>query len=437
MDLTRHRHLLNETIHRRNQTPGPQPKRGELFNAFTAVTRADDENRHSRVLASLLDPRGHHGQGLLFLRSFLHEIGLEKYAPATDGEAVWSVKTELVLPTRRRIDLLIDGPSVVIGIENKVFAGEGDGQLADYARELGKHHKHGMLVFLTPTGRPPHDALHTDAQHGTPDVIRCAYWTWDNEIPSLHRWLEVAAVCLDEAAPVKTFVEQYRTLVAELGGKPVNEKIHKTIAEDLLGDSRSFEAALDLEQALQLRRVELQVKFWKELKRHLVALGYEVVAGRHVDEQSVRKYFDGESVFPRLDCITTHHWENMPMCIRLEMLDHPQRPYLTWKVVCVQGDRPHSEDAVLKRIDTPHYQVLDGVLASIKAYGSGWATTGWSFLTADLVTQNGHKIDLTRFYGEASKLAGDQADAVIASITQQVQWLYGRIVDALSAHSPP
>jgi len=34
------------------------------FDFFTAISRLRDENRHSRFIASLLNPRGRHGQGL-------------------------------------------------------------------------------------------------------------------------------------------------------------------------------------------------------------------------------------------------------------------------------------------------------------------------------------------------------------------------------------
>lgn len=85
------------------------------------------ETDHSRLLGTLLDPRGTHGQGRLFLNSFLRLVGISD--PEKDE---WAVTVEV-----GRVDLVIrrknpNAPSVVI-VENKVNgAGDQSSQLYRY-----------------------------------------------------------------------------------------------------------------------------------------------------------------------------------------------------------------------------------------------------------------------------------------------------------------
>ena len=69
------------------------------------------ETMHSKLLKLLLDPKGEHGQGNLFLLLFLESIGIKE-----PSQGIWKVTTE-----ESNIDLLIkrdDPPSIII-IENK------------------------------------------------------------------------------------------------------------------------------------------------------------------------------------------------------------------------------------------------------------------------------------------------------------------------------
>ena len=99
----------------------------ELF-----ATREEDI---SKAIAVLLDPNGGHGQGSVFLEKFLHSLGV---STADNLEKV-VVRTEAYTDLGRRIDVLIEFPDgFKIGIENKPWAGDQEGQLKDYADYLEK-----------------------------------------------------------------------------------------------------------------------------------------------------------------------------------------------------------------------------------------------------------------------------------------------------------
>src|SRR5690606_13775611 len=107
------------------------------FNIFRALGVASRETVHSSFLAHLFDPRGAHQQKGLFLKSFFTFLREERHSscwiyPADD----WTVCTEHdCRPFRARLDLLLQSAdrSVIVVIENKIFARDHDGQLDEYA----------------------------------------------------------------------------------------------------------------------------------------------------------------------------------------------------------------------------------------------------------------------------------------------------------------
>ena len=130
---------------------------------------ARDEVAHSRVLARLLDPRRHGGAGFV-LAALLREMAArpgvaeplaEKLRTAAEGPF------ERVVVHRERllIDVVveIDSPrgDLVVGIENKINAGEQPEQIARYQATLSRAYpgRVTVVVFLTPTGRGPTTAL--------------------------------------------------------------------------------------------------------------------------------------------------------------------------------------------------------------------------------------------------------------------------------------
>jgi len=122
------------------------------------------ENDISLLISTLLNPEGPHGQGDMFLRKFL-EI-LDQNLPHNEIEKLLNesynleysvVNTEISTDDNRRIDILIRIPNgLVIGIENKITAGDQRNQLRDYNNYLNKiSQQNYVLIYLTCSGRKP------------------------------------------------------------------------------------------------------------------------------------------------------------------------------------------------------------------------------------------------------------------------------------------
>ena len=136
--------------------------RGEV-DVFDALRLHGDEQFHSNLLAWLLDPRGSHGLGDLFLRRFLAAGGASRAIGAADVPSTM-VRREKSLEFhgeygRLDIWMLNMDANFVCAIENKVWAPESGDQLAWYRKVLACDHPGQRVhrVFLTPRGVPPDD----------------------------------------------------------------------------------------------------------------------------------------------------------------------------------------------------------------------------------------------------------------------------------------
>lgn len=131
------------------------------FNVFHFIS--PDENRLSDVIAMLLSPKGEHGQETNYLDLFVRRLGIDATpngCPVEQGFANARVTREAptyTLQVRRRMDILVDlPPSGAIAIENKIYAGEGEDQIADYAEHLSNvYGDRFRILYLSPSGDEP------------------------------------------------------------------------------------------------------------------------------------------------------------------------------------------------------------------------------------------------------------------------------------------
>lgn len=114
------------------------------YNIFQILNLTRNEVRtHSAFLAHMLNPKASHGQGVLFLRSFLQmcqRIDADfPDIPNFDKPKYWLVSTE-ESTMFGRLDIVIQNPleGFLCVIENKIDALEGKDQLSRYSEWLEK-----------------------------------------------------------------------------------------------------------------------------------------------------------------------------------------------------------------------------------------------------------------------------------------------------------
>ena len=126
------------------------------FNPFQFLRT--DEMGLSKILAFLLDPKETHGQGDLFLNSFLKYIGKHNFLAYDKIQ----VCVEKATSENRRHDIFIEGflnskRRWIVSIENKLrFASDQEKQLKDYRDDLeGYREVEYCLIYLPVFKEPP------------------------------------------------------------------------------------------------------------------------------------------------------------------------------------------------------------------------------------------------------------------------------------------
>lgn len=136
-----------------------EKEEGKRFNVFSALNMCSDEVRlHSRLLATLLNPKANHGLENEFLKSFLIALGLpEDYITHCKEQIVERPIGEVTEATGGRIDIILEDRGHAVIIENKIYAG-------DQPNQLFRYHNYGVktfgennfkLVYLTLYGNKP------------------------------------------------------------------------------------------------------------------------------------------------------------------------------------------------------------------------------------------------------------------------------------------
>lgn len=158
------------------------------FNVFNLI--APDENTLSDILADLLDPKGSHGQGHLFLKLLFDKLGLP-----WEGNPVGGITVQREAPThriqnhRRRMDVLVEA-GALLAIENKVDSLEQPDQVKDYLahlrQELTGSTRRAVLVYLTPNGRSPTSLTRSTVEKLKENAMLYC-WSYQKEILA---WLE-------------------------------------------------------------------------------------------------------------------------------------------------------------------------------------------------------------------------------------------------------
>lgn len=235
---------------------------GQNFNIFTILDCEWDEVKtHSAIIAELLDPKGSHSQGTLFLRSFLEILKLQ-----CTNLSDFKVHPEHVIPGGQ-LDILVEKENACIVIENKLGAGDQDRQIERYCEYA--NNKEGVskdqlrVVYLTLFGSEP--TLQTGERELPPEVI-CRSYKFD-----IISWLDT---CIKEIAGVPRIREtivQYQSLLRKLTGQTNEEvtmELVKLLKEKCDG-KYNFELIDDLKDAMDSLMIEAQCEFWENLKNKL------------------------------------------------------------------------------------------------------------------------------------------------------------------------
>jgi hypothetical protein len=254
------------------------------FNAFDYINT--DELGLSRILASLLDPKGSHAQQGSFLSLFV-----EYCLPAVYKENKWQGfldnidKTDVFLEevtgksnSQRRMDIYLrcqvgDEESYGICIENKPYAGDQFEQLKDYAIELdNRKHKAWHLIYLSEYQDVPSEySIKPDDLNTLTDKNQFSAVKFSDLIG----WLKACQVeCQNHS--VSEFIAQLIKFIQKqfMGIEDMNED--NAVLEIIKQNSDTIDASIKVSNTVDRMKKELMERLKTDLSEKCKKTDYEL-----------------------------------------------------------------------------------------------------------------------------------------------------------------
>lgn len=233
IDKTKLEHLLINVENIIKHQKEKEILRGESFNVFSILKMESKENEtHSAFLGELLNPKGTHCKGNIFLKLFLKIIeNTDIDTETTTSHLEYHIGTRNdIKKVGGRIDIfLIDRENKSISIENKIYAGDQDSQIERYCN----YNKEKNTVFyLTLFGNEP-DVKSKGQLISNEDFYVISYKE------HILQWLQL---CINEAAEIpilRESIKQYLILIKKLTST-MDNKEEKELIEVML---RNYEEA--------------------------------------------------------------------------------------------------------------------------------------------------------------------------------------------------
>ena len=249
------------------------------FSPF--VLFAPGETMLSALIAHLLDPKGSHTQGDLFLRLFLEHLGyVDREAPRPDLRWPEPASRDALVTVERpaRMDVFVEGHAnrrgYRLAIENKLRGAEDQPrQIARYFEAIEGRAVLGdeaCVVYLTVNGREPTEFSFppNDRTPERTERLRCM------TAEHLAEWLEDCR-CRAKAPSVAAHVAAFRThVVQDILGVRETEVVE--IVEAITSDNEKTQAYFDAVAAQTAVRERLLERFMADLKMHLKAASLEL-----------------------------------------------------------------------------------------------------------------------------------------------------------------
>lgn len=241
------------------------------FSVFNYIYT--DEMMLSRIIADLLNPKGKHAQGSIFLKLFFEQFGLGQVWQDKELERAQKIQvepevlTDLIERKQRRIDILIkfENPEYFLCIENKPFAADQYKQLEDYAMQLhlscNQNQQNWHLIYLSGYGNPP------STNSVEPKLLQ--QWIAEKKFsqvnyPDLVDWLkQCVAHCRNHK--VVNFLNEFQNyILREFAG--IKDMSEQDVVVKIIEETDNLKAAIAIAQAKDVMQLRMLQSLNEQLK---------------------------------------------------------------------------------------------------------------------------------------------------------------------------
>ncbi|MFD1553703.1 hypothetical protein DNU06_10080 [Putridiphycobacter roseus] len=250
--------------------------KGENYNIFNVLKIESDEvTVHNRFIANLLNPKGSHGMGAIFLNLFYKQILQsqtgENSLPNTVCKTIVAMQE---LPTKVKaeywlgnisidqskggsIDICITTSDCQIRIENKIHAGEQPKQLERYFNSKKGAAPKIIVFYLTLNGQASKSA--GILKNGT------HYFCLSHNNDTT-KWLEACFLQASDQPILRETIKQYLILIKKLTFQTTSQAMDKELQELIIKNRANFEAANTISNSVSDAKEQVYKKIFTKIK---------------------------------------------------------------------------------------------------------------------------------------------------------------------------
>lgn len=244
-------------------------KQGKEFNVFYVQGIASDEVRVCRFIRELIDPKGSHGQGPVFLRGFIKNVlKLDESSFTDEDYSEAHVSREELIDESRRIDLVVRIKDRLFPIEVKVYAKDQDRQCLDYYNYAVNMDPDTKIYYLTLDGHEPSDESRQTLLESQYECI-----SFSDEIL---KWLDecIGADEILQIYSIKEVLIQFRSIIRDLTGMQKG-KLRMEIKNLIESSYNNVTAAFQVANTLPDVKTDKMNEVFECIKKHMAERGYK------------------------------------------------------------------------------------------------------------------------------------------------------------------
>lgn len=266
--------LLDDTKNIIERTRKKKQKDGECFNLLEVAGISTLEVKMCRILAGIIDPKGKHYQGELFLRSFAKKVLKTQLSEEEMKKA--TVFTEYPTDKNRRIDIAIKTPSRFIPIEVKIYAGDQERQCVDYYNFANnKSKKESKVFYLTIDGHLPQENTGLSPINEGGEIVGYKEITAISFKYDVCSWLEEIIVGVSDKPLLYASLMQFKNALEKLGGN-MDKEMRNEITGQISLNSDSMRAAIAIAESVNVAKEKLMLKIFKRFTAEMKKLPYPI-----------------------------------------------------------------------------------------------------------------------------------------------------------------
>jgi hypothetical protein len=218
-------------------------EKGLKYNIFKIARITEKEVIMCRVIADLLNPKGSHYKGDIYLKLFWNIVSSKMENRLILNAANAKVITEYSTDANRRIDIVIDDGNIFIPIEAKIFAGEQEDQVKDYAKysRAKNKGKNIPVLFLTLYGRESETAEENE-------YLSISFH--EDIISWLEQCLKLSET--EKTPPIREVIKQLLDAINLLLGTTEDKEMNKIIVNLIMQSEATMRAAMEIGNVLNV-----------------------------------------------------------------------------------------------------------------------------------------------------------------------------------------